>query len=267
MIGLMTLVEREIVRFYRQRSRVIGALLTPLLFWLMIGGGIGRSFQMGGAGATSGSVPHEMNFMEYFFPGILVLIVFFTAIFSTISVIEDRREGFLQGVLVAPVSRMTVAGGKIAGGALLAVGQGALFLMLAPFAHITLSLPGVLLTLLALTLVAVALTGLGFIIAWQMDSTQGFHAIMNVFLIPLWILSGAAFPASGAQAWLRPVMALNPVAYGVSAVRQALYVGVPGHPGTETTSLPVALAITAAFALVMTIISSVVVQRRTASHG
>lgn len=267
MIGLMTLVEREMVRFYRQRSRVIGALITPLLFWLMIGGGIGRSFQMGGAPTALNGQPHDINFMEYFFPGILVLIVFFTAIFSTISVIEDRREGFLQGVLVAPVSRLTVAGGKIAGGALLAVAQGAIFLLLAPFAHIALSLPGVLLTLVALTLVAIALTGLGFVIAWQMDSTQGFHAIMNVFLIPLWILSGAAFPASGAQAWLRPVMLVNPVAYGVSAVRQALYVNVPGHPGTETTTLPVALAITAAFAVVMTILSSIVVQRRTASHG
>ncbi len=258
MTGLFTLVEREIVRFLRQRSRVIGALLTPLLFWLLIGSGIGSSF--------SGSGGETMNFREYFFPGTLVLIVFFTAIFSTISVIEDRKEGFLQSVLVSPVPRSALAAGKILGGSILAVAQGTLFLALAPFAGIPLTVTAALTTVATLALVAVGLTGLGFVIAWRMDSTQGFHAIMNVFLIPLWLLSGAAFPAAGASGWLKVAMALNPVSYGVAAVRRALYAGGPAEV-TGVPSFAAALIVSAGFALFMLAASTWVVGRRTAVHG
>jgi ABC-2 type transport system permease protein len=263
MTAILTLIEREIVRFYRQRSRVIGALLTPLLFWLFIGAGIGNTF---GAGEPAGQPGRSSGFLEYFFPGTLVLIVLFTAIFSTISIIEDRREGFLQSVLVAPISRLSMAGAKILGGTLLALMQAALFLALAPFAGIPLSIPAVLLTLGILSLVAIGLTGLGFIIAWQMDSTQGFHAIMNLFLIPLWLLSGAAFPASGAQGWLRVGIALNPVTYGVSAVRRALYSGqtsrLPGIPSFE-----VSILVTILFAFLMLGVSGWVAGRRAAVAG
>jgi ABC-2 type transport system permease protein len=255
MSGLLTLVERELVRFYRQRSRVVGALLTPLLFWLFIGAGLGESFNP--QSSTGG-----MNFREYFFPGTLVLIVFFTAIFSTISVIEDRREGFMQSVLVSPASRLSLAGGKIIGGALLAVMQGVVFLALAPLAGIPLSAWSVAVTLGALGLVALGLTGLGFIIAWQMDSTQGFHAIMNVFLIPLWLLSGAAFPASGASPWLRTGMAANPVSYGVALVRRALYAGRDVAWPDVAPLLP-AILVTASFAALTLSVSSWVIRKRT----
>jgi ABC-2 type transport system permease protein len=258
MNAVFTLAGRELVRFYRQRSRVIGALLTPLLFWLFIGAGIGNSFRPGGAAGAPGST----GFLEYFYPGTLVLIVFFTAIFSTISIIEDRREGFLQSVLVAPISRLSMAAGKIVGGALLAILQGLVFLALAPLAGIPLTVPSVALTLGMLSLVALGLTGLGFLIAWNMDSTQGFHAIMNVFLIPLWLLSGAAFPASGAQGWLRVGMAANPISYGVAAVRRALYTG---HAGVFTglPSLLTSIAVTTAFAVVTLVLSGWVAGRRT----
>ena len=119
----ISLCRRELIRFVRQRSRIIGALVTPIMFWLLIGAGMGRSFS--GGGVTGGS-----GYMEYFFPGTIVMILLFTAIFSTISIIEDRREGFLQAVLVAPVRRMTIVLGKIMGGAILAFAQGFLFLLL-----------------------------------------------------------------------------------------------------------------------------------------
>src|SRR5215217_5600780 len=119
----LSLCHRELVRFLRQRHRIIGELATPLVFWLLIGGGMNRSFAASGAGAGAGE-----NYLQYFFPGTVLMILLFTAIFSTISVIEDRREGFLQGVLVAPVGRMSIVLGKVLGGTLLAFGQGLVFL-------------------------------------------------------------------------------------------------------------------------------------------
>src|SRR5215813_7421662 len=113
---------REIVRFYRQRSRVVGVIASPLLFWVVIGSGFGTSFKSGG-----------QHYLNYFFPGALIMIVLFTAIFTMMSVIEDRKEGFLLSVLVAPVSRSVIVLGKVLGGATLATLQGLIFLIFAPF--------------------------------------------------------------------------------------------------------------------------------------
>src|SRR5688572_10450491 len=186
----ISLCHRELVRFLRQRHRIIGALATPIVFWLLIGAGMNRSFRT--------DAPGGENYLNYFFPGTVLMILLFTAIFSTISVIEDRREGFLQGVLVAPVSRMSIVLGKVLGGTILAFGQGLLFLILAPLIGVRLSLASVALTAAAMLILAFALTALGLCIAWRMNSTQGFHAIMNLFLMPLWFLSGALFPLEGA---------------------------------------------------------------------
>src|SRR5438034_1480428 len=127
----LSLCHRELVRFLRQRHRIVGALATPLVFWLLIGAGMNRSFKA--------DVPGGDNYLRYFFPGTILMILLFTAIFSTISVIEDRREGFLQGVLVAPVSRMSIVLGKVLGGTILATGQGIIFLLLAPLTRIPLT--------------------------------------------------------------------------------------------------------------------------------
>jgi ABC-2 type transport system permease protein len=165
-----------------------------------------------------------MNYIEYFFPGTVVMILLFTSIFSTISIIEDRREGFLQAVLVAPIPRSTIVLGKMAGSTALALVQGLLFMILAPLV-VGVPFGALPLTVLFLALVAFGLTGLGYVIAWSLDSTQGFHAIMNLFLIPMWLLSGAVFPASGAPAWLQWVIMANPLTYGVGVVRWSLYGG------------------------------------------
>src|SRR5438067_6106818 len=123
MLPALSLAKRELVRFVRQRSRIIGALVTPIFFWVAIGLGMGHSFQ---ASAPGG----DLGFIAYFYPGTILMILLFTAIFSTISIIEDRREGFLQSVLVAPISRLSMVLGKILGGTLLAVIQGMLFLFI-----------------------------------------------------------------------------------------------------------------------------------------
>lgn len=207
---------RDVIRFLRQRNRIIGALATPLVFWLLIGSGFGPSFRNSSAGSSG-------TYLAYFFPGTLVLIMLFTAIFSTISVIEDRREGFLQGALVAPLSPAAIPLGKFLGGTTLAVLQAALFCVLAPLAGMTIGLHQILLLLPALILVGFSMTGLGFLVAWPMDSTQGFHAIMNIFLMPLWMMSGALFPMPAGTGWLYWVGALNPVSYGVTAIRAAFH--------------------------------------------
>ncbi|MBI2070166.1 MAG: ABC transporter permease [Elusimicrobia bacterium] len=206
---------RELLRFYRDKSRVIGALVPPFLFWFLIGSGLNKSFRLPGAADS-------VDYLEYFFPGTVVLILLFTAIFSTISIIEDRREGFLQSVLIAPVPRSAIALGKILGSTTLALLQALPFLLLAPVMGFNLSAEAFWWGLTALILVALGLSSLGFCLAWMMESTQGFHAIMNLFLIPLWLLSGALFPASGASPWVALVMKLNPVTYGVAALQQTL---------------------------------------------
>lgn len=234
-----SLWQRELVRFYRQRSRVIGVIGSPLVFWLVVGSGFGASFRAGG---------REQGYLEYFFPGTIVLTLLFTSIFCMMSVIEDRREGFLLSVLVSPISRASLVMGKVLGGATLAVIQSLLLAALAPFIGIRLGVEQVLLLVLALFLAAFALTALGFLIAWRLDSTHGFHALINLFLIPMWLLSGALFPTSGAQVWIAWVMRLNPLTYSVDAVRGALYLG---HPASATMSqLGFSLAVTTAFGVV-----------------
>ena len=216
MLPAFTLWWREVVRFYRQRARVAGVILSPLLFWIVIGSGFGTSFR-------SGEAAGQQHYLDYFFPGALVMIILFTSIFTMMSVIEDRNEGFLLSVLVAPVPRSAIVLGKVLGGTTLAALQGLIFLVFAPLVGIHLTLGSFGLIVLTVFLVSFALTALGFAIAWPMDSTQSFHAVINLFLIPLWLLSGALFPLSGASWWMQFLMYVNPLTYGVEALRTLMY--------------------------------------------
>ncbi|MDA2924908.1 ABC transporter permease [Acidobacteria bacterium AH-259-L09] len=256
LLPIGTLWWRELVRFYRQRSRLLGALGTPLVFWLLIGSGIGASFR-------PPSAPAGINYLEYAYPGTIILIILFTAIFSTISVIEDRKEGFLLSVLVAPVSRSGLALGKILGGATVAFLQGFLFVLLAPLIGISLDLGKVLLLVGILFLIASSLTAFGFAFAWRIESTQGFHAIMNLVLFPMWLLSGAVFPPSGASLWVRWIMKINPLTYGVAAVRHALY-RQNSILETEFPSLFYSVVVTVVFGLMAFLVSLALVQQRSA---
>jgi ABC-2 type transport system permease protein len=189
----------------------------------------------------------KQTYLAYFFPGIILLIMLFTAIFSTISVIEDRREGFLQGALVAPLSPAAIPLGKFLGGTTLAVLQALFFCLLAPLAGIHIGGIQLLLLIPALILAGFSMTGLGFLVAWPMDSTQGFHAIMNIFLMPLWMMSGALFPMPAGSGWLYWVGQLNPVSYCVTAIRDALMMGTTG---ASLSHYGFALLITALFGAV-----------------
>lgn len=237
---------RELVRFLRQRNRVMGALGQPIIFWLLFGAGL-RSAQVGDGKSLD---------YAHFFPGTIVMILLFTAIFATISIIEDRKEGFLQGVLVAPVPRWAMVLGKVLGGTAIAMLQGIIFLLLGwlstalgwydvvdttPFAVVG--------ALVLMFVIAIALTALGFIIAWRMDSTQGFHAIMSVFLLPMWLLSGAFFPMS-VGGWLGAIVRVNPLTYGVVGLRHYLQNGmIPTDAALP--SLTVCWLVSLAFAALM----------------
>ncbi len=223
LLAVGTLTRREIVRFLRQRNRVVGALATPLAFWFMIGSGVGSSF---GSGTGAGKATDATAYLHYFFPGTLLLIILFTAIFSTISIIEDRREGFLQGVLAAPIPRAAFVLAKLLGGTLLAFGQCLLIYLIALNFGLPFSIPACFLFTGTVFVLGLSLTALGYLIAWPLDSTQGFHAIMNLFLMPMWFLSGALFPLAGSARWLQYLGQANPLTYGLALIRQALEPGL-----------------------------------------
>jgi ABC-2 type transport system permease protein len=256
-LGAGTLWLREITRFRRQRSRVIGSFLQPLVFWLLLGAGLKASFRP--AGMSPG-----INYFQYLYPGFIVLVLLFTAIFATISTVEDRREGFLQGVLVAPISRPVIVLGQALGGTTLAWIPSCIFLVLAPLAGITLSVISVVGAAAMMAIIAFSLTCIGLVIAWRIESTQGFHAIMNLILIPIWLLSGAFWPQSGTPAVLSWLMWVNPLTYGVAALREALYAGQPHGMG----SLPnfvLSATVACLFALATFVLAARVARRATAS--
>jgi ABC-2 type transport system permease protein len=247
-----TLWVRELVRFYRQKARVVGVIASPLIFWVVLGAGFANSFRFGNSAGGSG------HYLGYFFPGSVAMIVLFTAIFSMMSLIQDRNEGFLLSVLAAPVSRSSIVLGKVLGGATLAAVQGIIFLVFGPLVGVHLTAAGLGLSILCIVMISFELTALGFAIAWPMDSTQAFHAVVNLVLIPVWLLSGSLFPLRGAAGWMRFCMMLNPLTYGVEALRASLFPDAPAE-----FPLTVNLAVTALFCLLTFAASWAIVQRRT----
>ncbi len=243
---------REIVRFLRDRSRLTGSLLQPVIFWVLFSGALHGSFKPAGVD----------YYGEYFFAGTLAMITLFTAIFSTITVIEDRKEGFLQGVLVSPAPRAAIALGKIFGGATLGLGLAVLFLLLAPLAGISIGLASILPILGVLALLAIAVTGMGFALAWLMESSAGYHGIMMLVFMPMLLLSGAFFPMEQAHVALSWIRFVNPMTYGVGALRHVVQGEVAGVPSLTTCLLGTAL-----FAVITFSLGTWVVTRRSTRNA
>ena len=221
-LATWTLWHREMIRFFRQRNRVASAFITPILFWIMLGFGLDRSFTAPLSPDSAAHPATEIGYLEYFFPGTVVMILLFTAIFSTISVIEDRREGFLQGVLVAPIPRLSIVLGKVLGGASVAMFQAIIFTACWPLVAPWPDLGWMLLAVGIMLILSVGLTTLGLCLAWPMDSAAGFHAVMMLLLMPMWFLSGAVFPLTSAPRVMQVIMWLNPLTYGQAALAAAL---------------------------------------------
>ena len=237
-LAIGTLWKRDLIRFWREKSRVLGFVGSPLVFWLVIGSGFGN--------------------LALFFPGALTLTVMFSAVFSTMSLIEDRREGFLLSMLVSPAPRSSIALGKILGSSTLAWIQGLIFLAFVPLTGLQLDATAILEAIGITFLISFTFTALGFLIAWQMDSTQGFHAIMNLVLVPLWMVSGALFSTDQAHGWMRWLMTINPLTYSLAALRQVLdpqnAAGLP--------DLSVSLIVTGVCGIVLLLGSTAVASRR-----
>ena len=253
LLPALSLWWREVVRFYRQRARVVGVIASPLLFWIVIGSGFGSSFRSNGAAGGQ-------HYLDYFFPGALTMIVLFTAIFTMMSVIEDRKEGFLLSVLVAPVSRSVIVLGKVLGGATLATLQGLVFLVFAPALGVQVyvcqrradragDLPGC---------VFADRVGLYHRLAY------GFHAGLSrhhqpVSHTPVAAVGIAVSRFLGRHFWLRVLMRINPLTYGTEALRSLLF---PGSASLDL-SLGANFAVLALFTLVMFALSFLVANRRT----
>jgi daunorubicin resistance ABC transporter membrane protein len=242
---------RDLARFWRQPARIVSALGQPVLFWLVIGSGLAGTFQ----------IPDlDVGYMEYFFPGVIMLVVLFASIFASVSVIDDRHQGFLQGVLAGPGSRAALVWGKCLGSTSVALIQGGIFFALTPLAGFPIAEIDWPLLLAASICASLGLTALGFAVAWLLDNVQAYHAVQMMLLIPLWIISGAMFPPG--EGFYAVVMRLNPVAYGVSAVRHALYGGL-AQPQMTVTQVPwFEVGVVGGFAVVCVILASLVCTHR-----
>ena len=207
---------RELLRFLRNRLRLVTSFVQPVLFLLVLGTGLSSLV------ASSGGV----NFKTFMFPGILAMTVLFTALFSAISIVWDREFGFLREMLVAPVRRGAIVVGKCAGGATTAVIQGALMLLLAGLVGVPYS-PTLFATLLGeMILVAFALTALGVLVASRMSQIESFQAVIQFLVMPMFFLSGAIFPPSGLPQWLAILTKLDPLSYAVDPMRRAVFAHV-----------------------------------------
>jgi ABC-2 type transport system permease protein len=226
--AIAVLARREWLRLFRQPPRVVAALGTALMLWLVVGGGLGGSMQVASTGPAAdalGQIPYSL----YLVPGVMTVVAMFASIFSNISVIEDRREGFLQGILVAPVPHASIAAGIIVGGSTVAGAQAALMLPLAWLAGASVDLPRALLALVGVLLAAISLQSLGLAFAWRCRDAGSFHAVMNLLFMPLWLLSDAFFPVRGAAEPLATIIRWNPLSWCGSVVRDAL-IGSQGLP-------------------------------------
>lgn len=218
--GIYTIWSRDVIRFSRNRARIVASLGQPLLFLFVFGAGLSP--------AMSGLAEGNLNFEQFMFPGILAMAVLFTAIFAAVSIVWDREFGFLKEVMVAPVSRVAVALGKLAGGSTVAMFQGSLVLLFAPLLGIKLTLDQALILIGLMLLLAVVMSALGILVAARQRSMEGFQVIMNFIMLPMFFLSGAFFPLNGVPIWMELLAKVNPVTYGVDPLRQvALRESIP----------------------------------------
>ena len=199
------------MRFVADRSRMISSFMFPLIFLVVFGAGFNRI-----VGGLTGGV----DFIQFIYPGIIAMTVVMSSLFAGTSVVVDREYGFLKEVLVAPLSRVGIILGKALGGSLTALIQGTIMLIFAPFVGLTITPVLIVKLLPTLLLLSLSLSGLGILMATRMRSQQGFQYLMQLMVFPLIFLSGVFFPVDGVPTWLQVVAKINPLTYGVDAIRQ-----------------------------------------------
>lgn len=240
--GIYSIWLRDITRFRRDRSRMLTSFAQPALFLFIFGNGLARGLAIDsrGGGAFSG------DYLSFIFPGILGMSLLFTSIFSAISIVWDREFGFLKEVMVAPISRASVAVGKALGGSSVAIIQGAVILFLAPLVGVRLTVLTIVIVIPVMFLMAFSITSMGIVIAARMQTMEGFQMVMNFLVMPLFILSGAMFPISRLPDWLAFLTRIDPLTYGVDALR-----GLMLKPGSAEFPVVMDISVIAAFGTVM----------------
>lgn len=233
---------RDIIRYKRDRYRLVSSLAQPVLFLFVFGNGLARGLSInvrGGGGPAGG-------YVAFIYPGIIGMTLLFTSIFTAISIVWDREFGFLKEVMVAPISRSAVAIGKALGGSTVALIQGTFVLLLAPVLGLRLSPLTILAVIPVMLLIAFSLTSMGIVVAARMETMEGFQMIVNFLVMPLFVLSGAMFPLNRLPEWLRFLTRVDPLTYGVDALR-----GLILGPGLAQFSLAFDLGVMALFGAVM----------------
>jgi len=212
-LGVYTMWYRDVLRFWYDKARMLSALLFPVFFLFMFGSGL-----QGSIGPMSGGI----NFTQFMYPGIIAMSVLMGSFMSGVSIVWDREFGFLKEVLVAPISRVSVALGRTLGSATVATIQGIMILVLAPFIHVSLSV-GTVFALIPLTfLLAASMGSLGILLASRIKSTEAFQAIMQMLMFPMIFLSGVFFPMQNLPSWMSFIVKINPASYGVASIRQVM---------------------------------------------
>jgi ABC-2 type transport system permease protein len=212
---IYTIWLRETITFWREKGRVVGMIGQPLLYLVILGKGITAGMHLNTAS--------NVGYIQFLYPGVIAMSILFTSIFSSISIIWDREFGFLKEVLVAPVPRWGVALGKAVGGATVAMIQSIIMVAMAPLVGISLSVLIVVKLLVLAFLMSIAVTSLGIVIASRMESMQSFQMVMNFLVMPIYFLSGAMFPMTSAPTWLKSLMTIDPLTYGVDAIRNVVF--------------------------------------------
>jgi ABC-2 type transport system permease protein len=227
--GIKVVWQRELIRFWRDRLRIVTSLLQPLIFLFVLGGGLANI----ASGGTEG-----VDLRTFMFPGVLAMAVLFTAMFSAASVVWDREYGFLREMLVAPVRRGSIVLGKCFGGATVAAFQGVIVMALAPLVHVPYSVSMILEVLALQLLLAFMITAFGVMAAVQISQMQAFMALMQMVVMPLLFLSGALFPLTGLPHWLAVLNRLDPLTYAVNPIREAVFAHLSLTPAAQAALLP-----------------------------
>jgi ABC-2 type transport system permease protein len=246
--GIYTLWLREVKRYFREKTRIISSLFQPLLWLVIFGSGL----------RFSGGLVGGIEYQKFIFPGIVGQSLLFTSMFMGISVIWDREFGFLKEILVAPISRFSVFLGKMFGGSTDAVIQGSSIFIYSFLVGVYVDLPMFLVSLPIMLLITFGMVSVGLTFASMMDSLESFGVIQTFVNLPLFFLSGALFPMSNVPSWLRWVSTVNPLTYGVDALRTVILRG----SWTPVNPLYVNILVLALFDLTMIVIGSTIFSRR-----
>ncbi len=214
---------REFIKFFREKSRLLGTLARPVLWLFVVGNGMSSLIK-----------PHVgFSYLQFIFPGMIGMTILFSSIFSSISIVWDREFGFMKEMLVAPISRTSIVIGKAISGTLISVAQAIIIMVLIPFLGLQITVVQFLEVVLVSVLVSFCITSLGILIAARLTSFDGFNIIMNFLVMPMLFLSGAMYPVTAMPIALRQLTLLNPLTYGIDAFKHVLLRGGAPPLGPE----------------------------------